>query len=68
MWQDLLLTLGAGIVASWLTLLTALLLARPKGPVLAEAMRLMPDLLRLLRRLAADRDLPRGVHAASYCC
>jgi uncharacterized membrane protein YkvA (DUF1232 family) len=63
MWQDLLLTLGAGIVVSWLTLLIALLLARPKGPMLAEAMRLMPDLLRLLRRLAADRNLPRGVHA-----
>jgi len=63
MWQDLLLALGTGIVVSWLTLLTALLLARPEGPVLAEAIRLMPDLLRLLRRLAADRNLPRGVHA-----
>jgi uncharacterized membrane protein YkvA (DUF1232 family) len=62
MWWDL-LTLGAGIVAGWLALLIALLLARPKGPLLAEAIRLMPDLLRLLRRLAADRNLPRGVHA-----
>lgn len=62
MWRDL-LTLGAGIVAGWLVLLIALLLARPKGPLLAEAIRLMPDLLRLLRRLAADRNLPRGVHA-----
>ena len=63
MWQDLLLALGAGIVVSWLTLLIALLLARPERPVLAEAIRLMPDLLRLLRSLAADRNLPRGVHA-----
>jgi uncharacterized membrane protein YkvA (DUF1232 family) len=38
-----------------------LLLARPKGPVLKEAMRLLPDALRLLKRLAMDRSVPRGV-------
>jgi uncharacterized membrane protein YkvA (DUF1232 family) len=31
------------------------------GHLLGEALRILPDLLRLLRRLAADRDLPRGV-------
>jgi uncharacterized membrane protein YkvA (DUF1232 family) len=39
----------------------ALLLARPKGSLLAEAVRILPDLLRLLRRLATDPTLPRGV-------
>ena len=63
MWQDQLIALGAGIVIGWLALLAVLLRVRPKGPLLAEAIRLMPDLLRLLRRLAADRNLPRGVHA-----
>lgn len=29
--------------------------------LLGEAARLMPDTLRLLRRLASDRSLPRGV-------
>lgn len=29
--------------------------------MLTEAIRLLPDLLRLLRRLASDRTLPRGV-------
>ncbi len=61
MWQDLLIALGAGILAGWLALLAALVLIRPKGPLLAEAVRLLPDLLRLLRRLAADKNLPRGV-------
>jgi len=60
-WQDMLIALGAGIVAGWLALLIALVLIRPRGPLLAEAVRLLPDLLRLLRRLAADRTLPRGV-------
>jgi uncharacterized membrane protein YkvA (DUF1232 family) len=35
--------------------------ARPKGSLLAEALRLLPDVLRLLWRLADDRSLPRGV-------
>ena len=63
MWWDLLIALGAGILAGWLALLIALVLIRPKGPLLAEAVRLLPDLLRLLRRLAADSTLPRGVRA-----
>jgi uncharacterized membrane protein YkvA (DUF1232 family) len=63
MWWDLLIALGAGILAGWLALLVALVLIRPKGPLLAEAVRLLPDLLRLLRRLAADSTLPRGVRA-----
>ncbi|MFD8542239.1 YkvA family protein [Streptomyces sp. NPDC059649] len=61
MWWDLLIALGAGLLAAWLALLITLLLIRPKGALLAEAIRLLPDLLRLLRRLAADKKLPRGV-------
>jgi uncharacterized membrane protein YkvA (DUF1232 family) len=45
----------------WLVLIGALLLARPTGAVVTEAVRLLPDLLRLLRRLATDTSLPRGV-------
>ena len=63
MWWDMLIALGAGILAGWLALLVALVLMRPKGALLAEAVRLLPDLLRLLRRLAADSKLPRGVRA-----
>jgi uncharacterized membrane protein YkvA (DUF1232 family) len=41
-------------------LLGALLVARPKGNLLGEAIRLLPDLLRLLQRVAGDPNVPRG--------
>ncbi|MEU7819304.1 YkvA family protein [Catellatospora sp. NPDC049133] len=59
--RELLIGIGVGLLASWLALVVGLLLVRPQGPLLGEAVRLLPDLLRLLRRLAADRTLPRGV-------
>jgi uncharacterized membrane protein YkvA (DUF1232 family) len=60
LWRPL-LGIAIGIVATWLVLVVFLLLARPKGSLLKEALRLLPDTLRLLRRLASDRALPRGV-------
>ena len=36
MWWDMLIALGAGILAGWLALLVALVLMRPKGALLAE--------------------------------
>jgi uncharacterized membrane protein YkvA (DUF1232 family) len=61
MLRDVLLALGAALMLAWLALLIALLLVRPKGSLLTEALRLLPDVLRLLRRLASDRSLPRSV-------
>jgi uncharacterized membrane protein YkvA (DUF1232 family) len=55
------LAAAAGLLLAWAALVAALLLARPRGALLQEAVRILPDALRLLRRLAADRDLPRGV-------
>jgi len=56
------------IVAGLLVVYAALLLLlwgyarrHPETIGLREALRLLPDLLRLLRRLAADRSVPRGV-------
>ncbi len=63
-WWQILLGLAAGIVLLYLVLLALLWQARRRNPDTArmrEALRLLPDVLRLLRRLAADRDLPRGV-------
>jgi len=39
-----------------------LLIVKPGGTSLREALRLLPDLLRLIARLAKDSTLPRGVH------
>ena len=50
-----------GLAATYLALLTALLVVRPKGNLLGESVRLLPDFLRLLRRVAADPTMPRGV-------
>ncbi|WP_370410414.1 YkvA family protein [Streptomyces fradiae] len=61
MWWDILLAIAAGLLATWLALMITLLLIRPNGALLTEAIRLLPDLIRLLRRLAADKTLPRGV-------
>lgn len=58
---DIVIGFAIALAASWLVLIVGLLLARPKGNLLAEAVRILPDLLRLLRRLAADRTMPRGV-------
>ncbi|BDM74739.1 hypothetical protein HEK616_82260 (plasmid) [Streptomyces nigrescens] len=61
MWWDILIGIGAGLLFAWLALLIVLLLIRPKGVLLGEALRLLPDLLRLLKRLAGDKTMPRGV-------
>ncbi|NUP02790.1 MAG: DUF1232 domain-containing protein [Nonomuraea sp.] len=58
---DLLIGVAVALVAAWAVLLAALAIARPRGGLLKEALRLLPDVLRLVRRLAADPDLPRGV-------
>ena len=60
-WWQTLIGIAAALIIAWAALVIALLIAKPKGALLSEAMRLLPDLLRLLRRLATDRGIPRGV-------
>ena len=56
-----LLGLGGALLLVWLALILTVVVARPRGDLLQQALRLLPDLLRLLRRLAGDRSLSRGV-------
>ena len=63
MWQVALASLGA-LLALWIALVATfyVLGRRYDDPTrLRDALRLLPDLVRLLRRLAADPTLPRGV-------
>jgi hypothetical protein len=60
-WWDLALGIAAALLLAWLALVLALLVARPRGSLMREALRVLPDVLRLLRRLAADKTLPPGV-------
>ena len=59
-WRAL-IGVAAGLLVTWSALLVFLVLSRPKASLLKEAVRLLPDALRLLHRLARDRTLPRGV-------
>lgn len=61
MWHDLAIGIGGGLVGCWLLLLLGLALVRPRRGLLREAMRILPDLLRLVTRMARDSTLPRGV-------
>ncbi len=59
--MTLLVAVLAGLGLAWIALVVALLAARPRGALLKEAIRLLPDTLRLLKDLATDATLPRGV-------
>ncbi|MDT0278378.1 YkvA family protein [Blastococcus goldschmidtiae] len=50
---------AGGLLLLWVALLLLVWRSRSLAP--REALRLLPDLVRLVRRLAADRSLPRGV-------
>lgn len=60
-WLQALVGTAAGLLVLWLVLLVALWRAQPDSDRLREAARLLPDVLRLIARLARDGTLPRGV-------
>jgi uncharacterized membrane protein YkvA (DUF1232 family) len=59
-WSLVVAVLG-GLLGLWVLLVGALWWVRPDDVSLCDALRLLPDLVRLLRRLAVDDSLPRGV-------
>lgn len=60
MWWTVLIGVVGGLVLLWLALLVALWLTKPDELTAKQILRLLPDLLRLLKRLATDPTLPRG--------
>jgi uncharacterized membrane protein YkvA (DUF1232 family) len=50
-----------GLLLCWLVLMAVLWAACPDELGLRELLRLLPDVLRLVHRLAGDTTLPRGV-------
>jgi uncharacterized membrane protein YkvA (DUF1232 family) len=60
-WWDLLISAASALLVAWLALVVVLIVVRPRGGLLREALRLLPDVLRLVRALAADPALPRGI-------
>lgn len=63
LWQRCLVGGAAGLLVAWLALVGLLLVGRrgTRADAVREALRLLPDVVRLLRRLGADPALPRGV-------
>jgi uncharacterized membrane protein YkvA (DUF1232 family) len=59
-WQ-VIIGVGLALLVGWLALVGTLWIARPTENVLTESLRLLPDLVRLITRLAKDRSQPRGV-------
>ena len=61
-WWEILLGVLGGLLLLWLVLLGFLLVAsrnQPDRTTLRDALRLVPDVIRLLRRLVGDPAVPR---------
>ncbi len=57
----ILLGVAAGLVLTWLALVGFLFVVRRPGSGLREVARLLPDTIRLVRRLGSDRTLSAGL-------
>jgi uncharacterized membrane protein YkvA (DUF1232 family) len=60
---NIVIGIAAGLALMWLAVIAVLWSIKGRFDLagLREALRMLPDLLRLLKRLAADPTLPRGV-------
>jgi uncharacterized membrane protein YkvA (DUF1232 family) len=59
MWWQPVAGVLAGLLVMWVGLLAVLWRVKPDGDRLREALRVLPDVLRLVTRLARDATLPR---------
>jgi uncharacterized membrane protein YkvA (DUF1232 family) len=62
-WRTL-ATIGLGILAVWAVLVGLLFAFRPRGVPLGEVVRVIPDVVRLIRGLIGDRAVPLRVKVA----
>jgi len=60
-WAIVALSVVAGLLLLWVALVVSLWMTKPDGGGLREMVRLLPDMLRLLKRLSADPTMPRPV-------
>ncbi len=61
MWWHVVTAVAVSLAVAWILLLVVLWRVAPSKTSLQEALRLLPDVLRLVRRLASDRTLARGI-------
>jgi len=60
-WAWSLVGVVGGLLLLWVLLIAVMWATKPDELRLRELLRLLPDVLRLVRRLAGDRTLPRGI-------
>ena len=56
--------IGAGLLLVWAALVALLWIFRPRDVGLGELLRVIPDVVRLVRRLLGDRAVPVGPKVA----
>ncbi|WP_431233880.1 YkvA family protein [Mycolicibacterium psychrotolerans] len=60
-WWLIPVSLATALVVAWLVLAITLWVTKPDQVGITDLLRLLPDTVRLLKRLAADRQLPRRI-------
>jgi uncharacterized membrane protein YkvA (DUF1232 family) len=60
-WAELLIGIAVALLAVWLLLIIVLIAVKPDRTVIREGLRILPDLIRLLKRLATDPRQPVGI-------
>src|SRR5437763_15552298 len=65
-WADLLVSMGAALLLMWLVLVVVLWRSGRGIGGLSGAARLLPDVIRLVSRLARARSLLRGVRRRGW--
>jgi uncharacterized membrane protein YkvA (DUF1232 family) len=60
-WWSIPLSIVGGVVLLWITLMVMLWVGKPDDLGIRDSARLLPDLVRLIKRLATDPGMPRGV-------
>jgi uncharacterized membrane protein YkvA (DUF1232 family) len=65
-WGDMLLSVAGAVLITWFALVIVLWRSGRGVGGLREAAKMLPDLVRLVSRLARDPDLPRTVRWSSW--
>ena len=60
-WWMIPVSIAAALVVVWLALAVTLWLVKPDDVGITDLLRLLPDTLRLLKRLATDPEMPRRI-------
>ena len=60
-WWMIPVSLGAALILVWLALAVTFWILKPDDVGITDLLRLLPDTLRLLKRLAADPEMPRRI-------